>query len=184
MKIFLFIITLLLSLSSCKWFTEAKLPQLAFTNIEIPPGTPNFQKGYKDGCSTALYARGYGPYRMRYKYALDASLIDDSEYIFGRKRGYNYCFVYIAGASGHFSGGWDSYLYGQGTPFNMGKGNLNDTQIGGNVFDSWGDMAGGVSGSLDVLQSNRINGTSKTSVFGGPMFWGKTAEQNSQILGW
>jgi hypothetical protein len=185
------IITLLFFITSCKWITGAKVHNLAFTNIRVPPGTPNFQKGYKDGCSTVLYSRGNTFYRTKYSYRLDADLIDDSEYYFGRKRGYNFCFGYITGASGHLSKGWDAYIYGQGTPFDMGKGNINDTVIGrpsgsqggktANVFDTWGDMKGGVGGSLGVLQKNRTN---DGGVFGGHIFYGKTSKQMNQILGW
>ncbi len=190
MKKIIIIFTLLI-ISSCKLFSGAGLSELAFTNIKIPAGTPNFQKGYKDGCSSVLYTRGNEFYRTRYKYMFDANLIDDDEYIFGRKRGYNFCFGYITGAAGHMGKGWDGYMYAQGTAFDMGAGNIDDTVIGrasGNapgkansVFDTFGDMKGGVGGSIGVLTRNRAN---EGGVFGGHIFYGKTAAQQNQILGW
>jgi hypothetical protein len=191
MKNIIIILTLLIFTSGCKWFSEAKLHNLAFMNIKMPAGTPNFQKGYKDGCSTALYSRGNTLYRTRYKYSFHPELIDDPEYFFGRKRGYNFCFGYITGNSGHFAKGWDGYIYGQGTPFNMGVGNINDTVLGqvsgsdgkgktNNVFNTWGGMEGGLSGSLGVLQKNRAN---EGSVMGGHIFYGQTAKQQKQFLG-
>lgn len=188
------IITILLTLSSCNWFENswlenARLPHLAFMKIKMPTGTPNFKKGYKDGCATALYARGYGIYRAKYQYSFHPELIDDSEYFFGRKRGYNFCFGYVSG-SGHFAKGWDGYIYAQGTAFNMGKGNINDTVIGrasgsaggkaNSVFDTWGSMEGGVGGSLNLLHKNRAN---EGGVLGGHIFYGKNAKQLNQILG-
>ncbi len=177
------IILILLFTSSCRWFADSKFTDhnLAFTNIRVPPGTPNFQKGYKDGCSTVLYSRGYGLYRTRYDYKFDPELIDDPEYFFGRKRGYNYCFGYITGGSGHFSGGWDRYLFAQGsTGFNMGKGNLNNTALGGGVLSD--KISGGVGGFLGVLQQNRA-GNKKGSVMGGHIFYGNPGANSGNILG-
>lgn len=179
-KIFI-IIFIIFSITSCRWITSAGTSNIAFTNIKVPPGTPKFQKGYKDGCATLLYARGYGPYRARYDFSLDPKLLDDSEYMFGRKRGYSFCFNYVVGGAGQFAGGWDQIIYGQGTPFDMGKGNIDDTLQYGNVFDSWGSSGGGVDGSIDLLQTNRVGGGSKTSVFGGHIFYGRNT---GQILGW
>jgi hypothetical protein len=184
------ILLLLVSVSSCKWFSSSSLPNLAFTNIKVPAGTPNFKKGFKDGCSTVLYSRGFGLYRARYSYSFHPELIDDPEYYFGRKRGYNFCFGYVAGSSGHFAKGWDGYIYAQGTPFDMGAGNINDTVIGrasgsskgktSNVFNTWGDTKGGIGGSLSVLQSNRAN---SGGVMGGHIFYGQDAKQLNQFMG-
>ena len=189
-KKIIIILTFLLSISSCKWLTEADTSELAFTNIKIPAGTPKFQLGYKDGCSSVLYTRGNGLYRSRYAYEFHPELIDDEEYFFGRKRGYSFCFNYITGPAGHFAKGWDGYIYAQGTPFDMGAGTIDDTVIGrasgtyggkaNSVWDTFGDMKGGLDGSIGVLTRNRAN---TGGVLGGSMFYGQTSAQQNQILG-
>ena len=180
MKKIILIVTLLLFISGCRWFTDAKIHNLAFMQIKIPQGTPNFQKGFKEGCATVLYSRGYGLYRTFYEYQFSPELIDQPDYFFGRKRGYNFCFGYITGGSGHFAKGWDAYIYGQGTPFDMGKSSIDKTVLGGNVLDSWGDMRGGVGASLGVLQKNRAN---NGGAMGGHIFYGNVNANSGNILG-
>ena len=106
-KILLFIITAQ-CISSCAWIKNATTPYFAFTNFKVPDGTPKFQAGYKDGCSTALYSRGTVLYRNRYSYKFDPKMIDDPEYNFGHNRGYGWCFMNAVGASGIRGSGVDA----------------------------------------------------------------------------
>ncbi|MDA0901884.1 MAG: hypothetical protein O3B09_00540 [Proteobacteria bacterium] len=184
MKRALILITLLLTtniIAGCRWVTEAKLPPLMFGREIQVEGTPKFKLGFSDGCRTVLHARGYGFYRAKYKWEFNPDLIDDSEYMFGRVRGYNYCFGYVIGGSGHFSGGWDKYILGNasGTPFNMGKGNIDNTVKYGNVFDVLNVPGGGVSGSVDVLSGGGGGG-----VLSAHPFWGKRSQESGKIIGW
>lgn len=172
------IISILLTTSGCRWFADAKgLHNLAFTNIRVPEGTPNFQKGYKDGCATVLYSRTNALYRAKYEYRFDPELIDNKEYFFGRKRGYNYCFGYSTGGSGHFGSGWDKYIYGQGTPFDMGRGNINDTIPQGK--DTMPDNSG-IGGFFQILTQSGGGNT----VLGGHPFYGKKSMNSDRIFGW
>ena len=119
MKNIVKIITLLfvlVFLSNCRMIKGAGTPFLAGTNIKVPDGTPLFQKGFKDGCSTGLSGRGNSFYRAKYKFEYDHKYIDHPEYSFGAKRGYSYCFSYII-ARGHLKKGNTSsaYLYEPGS---------------------------------------------------------------------
>lgn len=89
------IIIFLTVLPGCQWFTRSAMHFNAFTNIRIPDGTPVFKKGFRDGCSSAFYARGNDFYRSRYGYSIDGNLTGNNEYTFGLARGYSYCFSYI-----------------------------------------------------------------------------------------
>ena len=170
-----------LLLTNCRWFTDAKLSPMAFGKAIEVEGTPKFKMGFKDGCETVLHARGYGFYRSKYKWKFNPDLIDDPEYSFGRKRGYNYCFGYVIGGSGHFSGGWDKYILGNfgGTPFNMGKASIDGTVPGGDVFNVLNVPAGGVSGSLDVLSGGNGGGALSAHPF-----WGNRKAESEKIFGW
>ena len=181
---YIFIILILL-ISSCRWVTDAKLPNLSMAKIKIPPGTPNFRKGFADGCSTVIYSRGNTFYRTFHKFRFEADLIDDTEYYFARKRGYNFCFGYITGGSGVFGGGWDKDIYAQGTHINMGGGGNVWKSFGGDVFDSWGSVTksggGGVGGFLGTLQENTAN---SGGVLGGHIFYGKSESELKPLIPW
>ena len=91
MKIFyikkIIILIILLLTVNCRYAKDAKLPNMTFAKIKIPAGTPNFRKGFADGCSTLLYSRGNMFYRTFHKFRFEGHLIDNDEYYFGRKRG-------------------------------------------------------------------------------------------------
>jgi hypothetical protein len=132
MRIIILFLSILIILNSCKWFTEADRPYLEFSNFKVPNGTPAFQKGYKDGCSSSLYSRGNVWYRTRYSHKYDPKMISNSEYRFGYQRGYAWCFQYILSGSGINS--WDRYLLPFGNDENMLAKNYND---------AWGGFFGG-----------------------------------------
>lgn len=89
------IIILIFSISSCRWFKEATLPYTFASKFKVPPGTPAFRQGYKDGCSFLFYARGNGFYRFMHKYKYDPKMNGNPEYRFGYKRGISFCFNFI-----------------------------------------------------------------------------------------
>lgn len=85
-----------LGTSSCRWFTsDATDNFLRNFNVPNPPGSPNFKKGFKHGCSQILYSRGNFFYRFMFKYEYDTALNYNKDYRFGYKRGYNACFLSI-----------------------------------------------------------------------------------------
>jgi hypothetical protein len=91
-KLILFFIILMQITTSCQYFKSASTPYFMFTNFKVPDGSPNFQEGYRDGCSTVLYARGTVFYRNRYGFKFNPNKINDPEYNFGHQRGYSWCF--------------------------------------------------------------------------------------------
>lgn len=168
LKIFITIV-LIFTLNNCRWFTGAGQPFLSGTRIHTPPGSPKFKKGFNDGCSTVLFARGNYFYRMLHKHTYDPKLIDDSEYAFGYKRGYSYCFQYSVGPTAQFGGGSDMYLYpykNASNPFDQGMtaGSIDSTI-------SYGALQWWTAGSLDGVISQTQN-SGNGSVFGSYPGWG------------
>lgn len=94
MRIFLILLTVL-SLSSCRWFTDGGTPYTFMSKFKVPQGTPAFQQGYRDGCSFLFYARGNGYYRFMHKYKYDPKMNGNPEYRLGYKRGISFCFNFI-----------------------------------------------------------------------------------------
>ena len=185
MKVFLLIFTLF-SLNGCKWFTNAGTPFFLGTGFKVPPGTPTFQKGFKDGCSSVLYSRGNVWYRTRYKYKYDPKMIGNPEYRFGHSRGYTWCFQQvIQGVSGPNASFDKAFLpYG-----------YDSTHSAANIGNAWGGFfAGGESvlsastttpGSgfnsiFDVLQKGSSG--SGATAFGTNPLW--AAGSSGQFLGW
>ena len=170
--VFLFLLFLL---ANCKYFGFGnpgigafKAPDLPFTGMRVPAGTPKFRKGYQDGCATALSARGNWLYRQKYNgYQFDYNYIDDKDYTFGHSRGYNTCFFIAVGPKGNFAGGWDKYLFPEGGPvFDMTPRSL-DSTINYGSLGFLGKTGGGIGGSIELLGSK--NGK---SVFGAHPLWG------------
>lgn len=115
-------------LCGCRWFTSIHTPYFAMTNFKVPDGTPTFQRGFKDGCSTVLYARGNDYYRTRYHYRYDPTLIGNTEYRFGHSRGYTWCFQNILQQStGH--GPIDRFLFPHGPDSMTGGLDYNPNNI-------------------------------------------------------
>lgn len=182
MKIFTktLLIIIVLSLTSCRWFGEGATKQfLRNFKIPTPPGSPNFKKGFLNGCGQTLYSRGNFFYRMMYKYEYDTSLNYNKDYRFGYKRGYNVCFLRIIATK---MGSADRLLFPNADGNDIGTGfysvtNYNDNTSGmfigvdspvgpggdiNGVFEMWseGDNGG-------VFQANPIwAGNSKGQFFG------------------
>lgn len=177
------VIVLLLELAACRWFTSSGTPYNAWSNFKIPQGTPVFQQGYKDGCSTVLYARGNVWYRTRYKYTYDTKLIGNPEYRFGHSRGYTWCFQYILHSSSGPTASADKYLmpYGYDTTHNAANyNNAWDGFFGGNPMGNvMPATPNGLDGIFDVLQKGG-SGTGQ-STFGNPLW---TNGSRGQFLGW
>ncbi|MFT6331880.1 MAG: hypothetical protein ACJAW3_000200 [Lentimonas sp.] len=174
----LILILILLSFSNCKAVTGARRYFYLGTQYSVPDGTPIFQKGYRDGCENGIYSRGNAFYRTKYNgYNYDYSLIENPEYKFGYGKGYGYCFTTNT-VGGHSLGGSDAFIYGKGVPFDMGRGNIDDTlnyETGhwSNPFAS----GKGLDGVVDSIQSPK-----GFSVFGSHPLYGTTNEK--QIFGW
>ncbi len=172
------LLILLLQSGGCKWISATSKPYFFGTGFKVPPGTPVFQQGFKDGCSTILFARGNGFYRARNDYHYDEKLAGNPEYRFGHSRGQSWCFQTIIGANAFVS--FDRYIlpYGNNSVFDMSAGDINNTWDGAfnglnpsttgsigslnGIFQLW---SGGESGG--VFSANPIwAGGSKGQIFG------------------
>lgn len=106
-------------------------------DIKVPHGSPIFQKGYKDGCGTVIYARGNQLYRDKYSYQYDPALIGNVEYRFGHQRGYTACFqYYLAGPTGPL-GSWERVMLLNNHTFDTSRGDIGA---------AWGGFFGGTAG--------------------------------------
>jgi hypothetical protein len=173
----IFYLTIILVLSGCKMFSGASRYPIANMNYTVPDGTPIFQQGFRDGCENGLYTRGNGLYRTKYStYKYTPSLIDNPEYKFGYGRGYGWCFT-LNTAGGH-GGGADAFIYGKGTPFDMGRGNIDGTL--NYETGSWNNPlninSGGINGVWEAVQSPK-----GFSAFSSHPLYGSG---NNQIFGW
>lgn len=119
----------LLQTSSCRWFSSTSSPYFFGANFKIPPGTPVFQQGFKDGCSSILFARGNGFYRWRNNYRYDVKLSRNTEYRFGHSRGMSWCFQNIIGTTTLVS--FDRYILPYGNDENM---------LAADIGTAWGGM--------------------------------------------
>ncbi len=149
---------------------------LPFTNFKVPPGTKAFQAGYKDGCSSVLYARGNVFYRSRYDYRYDVKMSGNTEYKFGYSKGWGWCFVHIVGISpDNTLGPPDGSLspYGRQPMFDMSPNNVNNAWGGffkGGLYapiDPSASTSGGLDASFSVLQEGVYGGTT----FGANPLW-------------
>lgn len=180
MKIFIRIIAIILlfNLPSCRWFTNAEMPLFGGSSIKIPKGTPTFKKGFRDGCSSVLYARGNLWYRTRYDYRYDVKLMGNPEYRFGHTRGYNWCFHNAVGPAG-LVGSPDRYLFIHGYDKTFNAGNVNDGwggMFGGGIAPLINVTGGGLNGVFDVLQKGG-GGTGKTAFGTDPLWYGGSKGQ-------
>jgi hypothetical protein len=168
----------------CAWFTSASLPYYTGTSFKIPDGTPIFQRGYKDGCSTVLYARGNDFYRSRYKYRYDPNLIGSAEYRFGHQRGYTFCFQTILAATiGPYKGSGLDAIYPYGSATGAGfevkySGNVNSNGFFGGSSDVnaiWATVpADGLNATFGVFQKGTDasgKGGAGATPFGGNLIW-------------
>jgi hypothetical protein len=168
---------MLFAASGCTWFTNARTPFLSGTNFKTPDGTPAFKAGFEDGCSSALYSRGNAFYRARYDYRYDPNMIGNTEYHFGHRRGYGYCFVTFIQKFG--SG--DAYI--EKPPFDMIQKDMGEAW-GGFFSNAGGSIMGGnptgtsygVGGFFDVLTSG-----GKGAIGGNPLWAGGS---KGQFFGW
>ncbi|OFW80257.1 MAG: hypothetical protein A2887_04200 [Alphaproteobacteria bacterium RIFCSPLOWO2_01_FULL_40_26] len=188
---FFLLLLLTLQLSSCRWFTGAGTTFFAWTNIKVPDGTPTFQQGFKDGCSTVLYARGNVYYRTRYSYRYDPKMIGNPEYRFGHSRGYTWCFQHmLQGQTGSQSSA-DKWLsqYGKQPMFDMAPADLG--KAWGGMFDGLkapGNPVAsanpqGTDSGLDILQKGISGGEAGAggTVFGGHPLW--AGESSIKFMG-
>ncbi len=181
-------------MTGCKWFSSAGTTYYAWTNFKVPEGTPVFQQGFKDGCSTVLYARGNDFYHTRYKYKYDPTLIGNTEYRFGHQRGYTWCFQTVLSAVSGPNGAPDKFLFVYGNEswgFDASPGDINNSglfggQGGDSAFNSSLTTPGsGVNAMFDVFQkgtdSTGVGGVGGT-VFGTNPLW--SGGSSGQFLGW
>lgn len=168
----LLLISLVLMLASgCAMF-KPNTPFIFMTGIKIPKGTPMFQKGFADGCSSGMYSRGNHFYKAKYGFKYDPKLMDNKEYWFANKRGYSYCFTMMANDRAGAGQSWDAYLSPNGNT---------DTMIAKDIGSAWGGFFGGtdkigasegVGGFLGVL-----HGGSSGNAFGNPLWAGGSKGQ-------
>ena len=188
------IILLAQSLFSCRWPGAIGTTYFAGTGFKIPDGTPTFQKGFSDGCSTVLYARGNDWYHTRYKYQYDTTLIGNTEYRFGHQRGYAFCLQNITSPTSGSFGGPDKFLFPHPHVFDYSPGNINSQGLFGDSGNSpfamgtglFGGPAGGIDGSFNVMQKG-TGGPLGAGGEGGSLFttnplW--AGGSSGQFFGW
>jgi hypothetical protein len=178
-KLFLSIIFLILV--NCQMFTKGGAATYGMMKFKIPEGTPTFRQGYKDGCETALYARGNVLYRSIYKYKFDPKLTGNSEYRLGHSRGYGFCFPTAASAEFGPQSSFDRFINPYGYDSGFSAGNINDTW-GGGMDGTMGSSltGGGFGGIFDVLQKGG-SGSGESALGGNPLWSGGS---KGQFLGW
>ena len=174
---FSWLFLILLSFSGCRWFGAVGTTFPSIASIKAPEGTPNFQQGFKDGCSTVLYARGNQLFRHRYSYRYDPKLIGNNEYRFGHQRGYTWCFSQMVGL--HNQASADRFIFGYANTnpvFDMTASDIG-TNWSGMFSGTMGNVNGGGgsiyvdSGGLDGL-FNMWAGSPGTSALGSYPMWG------------
>ncbi|MES2677617.1 MAG: hypothetical protein V4612_04820 [Pseudomonadota bacterium] len=173
-----FFLLMILLISGCKMFTGSELYFFTGTNYKVPDGTPSFQTGFRDGCENGIYSRANVFYRTRYHgYKYHPSLIDNPEYKFGVGRGYSYCFS--MNTAGVHTGGFDQFIYGRGTPFDMGRGNIDSTvnYEQGSWNNPFNISGGGVDGVWGAVQAPK-----GFSTFGSHPLYGTPS--SGQVFGW
>ena len=180
------ILLILISFSfiSCKLLTIPFKSSFApLSNFKVPPGTPAFKSGYKDGCSSVLYSRGNMFYRSRYEYRYDPNMIDNTEYKFGYSKGGNWCFTHIVGISpdnvlGPGDGLSSLYPNGANAMFDMSPNSMDNAW--GGMFGSGlsspidtNSTPGGLNAIFDVYQKGISGGQAGAggSVFGSNPLW-------------
>lgn len=177
----------------CRWITSAGTPFFYGTNFKVPDGTPTFQKGFRDGCSTLLSARGNDFYRSRYSYRYDPSLIGNTEYRFGHQRGYSFCFQSTTGPMN--IGSFDKFLFPHGNNafINGAVGSINNSGLFGSgpgnnsaFSTSLTTPGNGLDGMFDVLQKGNddggVGGGGSGTAFTGNIFW--ASGSSGYLLGW
>jgi len=172
------LIIFLLDLSGCKWFGAIGRPYLSFAGFKIPDGTPAFQQGFKDGCSTSLYSRGNVLYRNRYGYRYDPKMIGNPEYRFGHSRGYTWCFQQVVTGYGGPNSSFDKIIQPHG---------YDDTFSAGNINSAWGgffatpapNVINIENGGLDGVMT--VFGSGANSAFGANPIW--AGNSKGQLFG-
>ena len=172
------------SFTSCTIFTIPFKSSFApLSNFKVPPGTPAFKSGYKDGCSSVLYSRGNMFYRSRYEYRYDPNMIDNTEYKFGYSKGGNWCFTHIVGISpDNTLGAADGFSslspYGERPMFDTSPNSIDNAW--GGMFGSGlsspidtNSTPGGLNAIFDVYQKGISGGEAGAggSVFGSNPLW-------------
>lgn len=179
----------------CRYFTAASTPYYSWTNFKVPDGTPTFQKGYRDGCSSILYARGNDFYRSRYSYKYDTAMIGNTEYRFGYQRGWSWCFqTILAPQTGPRGGGLGKFLFVYGNEsygFDSAPNSINSTGLFGDIdgntafATSLSNPGSGVNAMFDVFQKGTdaggVGGKGETTFGTNPLWSGGS---RGGFLGW
>ncbi len=188
-KNILLVVFLFFSFTSCRWIAGASTPYYSWTNFKIPEGTPVFQAGFKDGCSSILYARGNDFYRSRYSYRYDPTMIGNTEYRFGFQRGSSWCFqTIITPQHGPRNGGITRFLFAHGADswgFDASPGSINSTGLFGGSVESPISGSSSINPLFDVFQKGTnaggVGGVGYTAFGANPMWSGGSS---GQFLGW
>lgn len=168
--------------AGCRWFSSAGTPYFSGLSYKIPEGTTAFKKGYKDGCSSILYARGSTLYRTLNDYSFDPKMIGNPEYRFGHSRGQSWCFQNLIGPNPIAS--FDRYILPHGGAADKGVFDMRATNINsawGGMLNNEGDSVwgGNLGGNVNSTVFGVINyGTDgSTSAFSNPLWGGGSAGQ-------
>lgn len=80
-----------LLVSGCSFYDQIVRP-VPYGMEQMPEGTPVFQAGWKDGCTTGLTVYGNDRYKASYDgFVQDKKMILNDEYYRAWKEAYTYC---------------------------------------------------------------------------------------------
>jgi hypothetical protein len=102
---FIVLAMMLIMLDGCAWMTKPMS-----LDMTPPPGPPEYQQGFLDGCETAIGAYANPFYKTFHTAKQDAELAQNKVYYQIWKDAYAYCAVYIMAQKTHGYGN-RAYVY-------------------------------------------------------------------------
>ena len=83
-----------------------------YLNTIDPPGPPEYQLGWEDGCDTGLGAEGEWYYKVMYGFKKRPEMAANDQYKQGWNEGFTYCRFSLA--SSRVAGKWEDIGFGDG----------------------------------------------------------------------
>lgn len=91
------LMSMLVCLSACQQFLKPRPFGIDYgLENRAPPGTPNFQDGWRDGCESGIAAYGTMMYKTTSSYTFDQTRLNDPEYYHGWELAFRHCRWYTS----------------------------------------------------------------------------------------